>query len=137
MLPQKKLKNRRYLLVIQLLISYQVYGHQENQDHQGQGIWKISQRQFLLREEFCYRMLQQLCQSNNQQRYFQNSGLKQNDDCNFCSKFQKIFQVPKIIFKADWLGVAIAQLPFEKPKLEVAIFKKQVLPLISLRPWFA
>lgn len=66
--------------------------------------------------------------------------------------------MPKIIFKADWLGIVIAQVPFAKPKNEVQIFnratlsgfgmrefttkevsntKKQVLLLISLGPWFA
>ena len=39
--------------------------------------------------------------------YFQKSNLKRNVDCNLCSMFEKIFQVPKIIFKADWLGVII------------------------------
>ena len=39
-----------------------------------------------------------------QQLYFHKSNLKQNTGGNSWSKLRKAFQVPKIIFRADWLG---------------------------------
>ena len=58
--------------------------------------------QFLLLERFYSRIIEQICQSHDQQLYFRKSNLKQNVDYNFCRKLQKIFQVPKIIFKAGF-----------------------------------
>ena len=69
--------------------------------------------------------------SYDQQLYFRKSNLQQNIDCNFCSKLQKMIQVSKIIFKADWLGVIIVQLSFAKPKLEVYIFNRATLSSFS------
>ena len=65
-------------------------------------IQAISYRQFLLLERFYSRIIEQICQSHDQQLYFRKSNLKQNVDCNVCCKLQKIFQVPKIIFKAGF-----------------------------------
>ena len=67
-------------------------------------------------------------QSQDQQLYFQKSSLKQK----FSSKLQKIFQVPKIIFEAVWLGVA-NNIPFEKPKIEVHIFDRATFPGFAMR----
>ena len=65
-------------------------------------IQAISYRQFLLLERFYSRIIEQICQSHDQQLYFRKSNLKQNVDCNVCCKLQKIFQVPKIICKAGF-----------------------------------
>ena len=95
-------------LVMQLLISYQVNSQQENYRYQAiRRIQAISQRQFLLEEEFC-RIIYSRYVSHMANSY----NLKRNVDCNFCSKLQKIFPVPKIILKADWLGVAIVQMRY-------------------------
>ena len=75
--------------VVQLRLSYQVNGPQKYYGHH-----RHEYRQ--LARESC------LCRNI----YFQKYNLKQNVYCNFCSKLQKMFQAPKIIFKADWLGVA-------------------------------
>ena len=117
-----KLTKTRSHLVMQLMISYQENGYQENYGHQRQIIYAISQRQFLLQEEFCYRKLQQVGHSYDQQLYIEKSNLKQGVDCNFCSKLQKIFQVLKIKFKADSPGLFIVQLLFEKLEVKVYIF---------------
>ena len=65
-------------------------------------IQAISYRQFLLLERFYSRIIEQICQSHDQQLYFRKSNLKQNVDCNVCCKLQEIFQVPKIICKAGF-----------------------------------
>ena len=83
-----KLKKIMSHLVMQLMISYQMNGLQENYGHQRQRTQVINQRQVLLQEQFCYSMLQQICQSYDQQPYFQEYNLKRNIDCNLCSKLQ-------------------------------------------------
>ena len=127
-----KLNKTSSHLVMQLMISCQVNGYQENYGHQRRRIQVISQRQFSLQEEFCYRMLQQVCQSYDQQLYLQESNLKRNIDCNFCSKLLQIFQMPKNILKPNWLGIVIVQLPFKKPNLEVNIFNRPTIPSFSM-----
>ena len=94
----------------------------------------ISQRQLLLLERFLSRIIQQVFQSQDQQLYFQKSNLKRNVDSNFCSKLQKIFQVPKILFKADWLGVAYNNYTFWKNQIiEVHIFDRLTLSGFAMR----
>ena len=41
--------------------------------------------------------------------------------------------MPKIIFKAGWLGVVIIIIPFEKPENEVDIFDRTTLSGFAMR----
>ena len=43
-----------------------------------------------------------------------------------------MFQVPKIISKADWLGAVIVFFSFEKPKSEIYIFNRTTLPSFAM-----
>ena len=88
-------------------VAYKLLGEQSSRELRPSQtrIQAISWRQFLLLEISCSIIIQQVCQSHDQQLYFRKSTLKRNIDCNFCSKLQKIFQVPKIISKANWQGV--------------------------------
>ena len=40
--------------------------------------------------------------------------------------------MPQILFQADWLGVAIAELSFEKPKLNIYIFNRATLSSFAM-----
>ena len=40
--------------------------------------------------------------------------------------------ISQILFKADWLGVVIVQLSFEKPKLKVYIFNRATLSSFAM-----